>query len=228
MTSNNKILWGTCFITAAAILVLHIFGLLGEMNAWTILISVPIVAGIVGCIFKMDFGMIIWLLAALVFIYRRSIESTLNISINFWMLLGIAALMSIGIHILFGKRFAWDSIHDTTENVTGEKLYFEEQFSGAAKYIRSENLSYVSIRNRFGGMEIYFENATISPEGCVVDVENAFGGIEIYVPRGWNIVDSINNFAGGIDCPKFTHTEGAPTITFRGSNKFGGIDFSFV
>ncbi|MCL2563714.1 MAG: cell wall-active antibiotics response protein [Oscillospiraceae bacterium] len=232
----GNILWGLLFLAAAGLIVLHLFGLLGGINTWTLLISIPIVIGIVASLVNTEWGGVFFLSALLAFIYRGNIESALDIRINVWALLGIATLLTAGFYILFGKRkknrffyrVGRDDEPYNTENVTGEKLYFEEQFSGSSKYISSDNLSYVSIQNQFGGMEVYFDRATLAPEGAVVDVKNAFGGVELHIPRGWNVDNQMSNFAAGIDNPDVRWVDGAPTITIRGSNRFGGIEINRV
>lgn len=236
-----SIVWGLVFIAAAGLIILQLFGLLGELNFWTLIITIPLAAGAIACAVKMSWGGMFLLLAALVFVYRDVIESSLNLenSINIWALLGVAVLLSIGFHMIFGsgkrwKKKDWVNInyhHDdnhSIEDATGERLYFEERFTGASKYIKSDNLSYVGVRNSFGGMEVYFENATLAPEGAEVDVENSFGGVEIYVPHGWNVVSKINSIFGAAEVPETPWVEGAPTVTFRGTNRFGGIEIKKV
>ena len=234
----GSIIWGLLFIAAAGVIVLNVFGLLGAINTWTLLVSIPIAAGVIYSATKMAWEGMFLLLALLTFIYRGHIESAFDVRISIWALLGIALLLAVGFKIIFGKRknkkwyhmgFGFDSDDDCdeeydTESADGEKIWFKGKFTGSSKYITSENLSYVSIKNSFGGMEVYFENATLSPNGAVVDIENEFGGLELYIPRDWNVVNNISNFAAGTDCPKFSSDDGAPKITLRGSNRFGGID----
>jgi len=237
---NNKvkpgnIFWGLWFIAAAGVVALGIFGQLGGFNVWTLLIGIPMAAWAIASAIKLEWFAMFFQLALLVFIFRRHIEGLLDIRINLWALAGITVLLSIGFHLIFGKgklfpiyrNDKWCD-HGDAESADGERIYFAESFTGAEKYIRSENLSYVSVKNSFGGTEIYFESAKLSPDGCVVDVENSFGGVELYIPHGWNVSEQIVNFMGGTDCPGTRYTEGAPTITIRGRNSFGGVDIVFV
>lgn len=236
-TKFSKIIWGLLFIVAAGLIVLHIFGLLGGVNTWTLLISIPVIIGILYSAIQREWSGMFLLAAVLAFIYRRQIESALAINLNLFALFGIATLLGIGFHILFGKKkgktvFGWNTencgINFDTEHLSGDTLHFEERFSGSAKQITSENLSYISIKNSFGGMEVYFTNATLASEGAVAEIHNSFGGVDLYIPRGWNIVDQINNLVAGVDSPKRSWADGAPTLTLRGTNKCGGIDVTFV
>ena len=233
-----NILWGLLFLAAAGVIVLHMLGQLGSINTWTLLVSIPIVIGIIHSLVKLEWAGLFFLTAVLAFIHRGWIESSFDIRLGFWALFGIATLLTIGFYILFGKvtrvdKFAWSigdstSYEHQTESADGEKVYFEGSFTGSSKYIHSRNLSYVSVKNSFGGMEVYFEDATLSPNGAIVEVQNSFGGVELYIPKDWNIQNEMGNFLAGIDVPERPFRSGAPTITLRGSNSFGGIDVELV
>ncbi|MCL2226723.1 MAG: cell wall-active antibiotics response protein [Oscillospiraceae bacterium] len=295
----GNIVWGLLFIVAAGMIVLHLMGLLGEFSVWSLLLSIPLAGGAVWSAIRREWWGMFMLMGFLVLIYRRNIEYALDISIGFWAIFGIAALLAIGCSLIFGKKgkkklinvnlghkngksysrrtgenvryknsdrgnrgydihvsrgkkgkdvhivnvdgedvhvFNADDIGDddddgdehTVENVSGDEIYFEERFSGTSKYISSENLSYVSIDNSFGSMEVYFDNATLSPEGAVVDISNSFGGVELYIPREWNVINNVSTSFGGTDAPERAQKEGAPTITICGSNSFGGVDVELI
>jgi len=225
-------LWGLLFIAGAGIVTLSILGLLGEVSWISLLISVPIIACIIYCAAKLQWFGVFFPAALLVLIYKAGIEGALDIKVNIWAVVGIAALLAVGFHIIFGKNEKhWkpQRLADCApENCTGEKLYFKEQFTGTSKYINSENLSYVQILNRFGGMEVYFDHAKLASDGAVIEIENRFGGLELYIPRAWNIVNQMTNNFAGVDCPNVTFMEGAPTITLMGNTSFGGVDIKFI
>lgn len=245
-----SVVWGLLFIAAAGLIVLHLFGMLGNLSTWTLLVSIPIAAGIIASIIKLWWSGIFMLSAVMVLIYRADIEELLGITIEFWPLVGIAVFLSIGFHILFRKRrhnyfdvnvrsdgqgkyiptdYSHNYAEPEVETAAGEKLWFSKKFGASSKYINSDNLSYVNIYNSFAGMDVYFDNAKLAPEGAVAEIYNEFGGLELYIPRTWNVVDNIEtNFAAGIDLHKSPWIDGAPTLTLRGSNKFGGIDIKRV
>lgn len=231
-----NIMWGLLFITGAVLIILQLFGLLGDVNIWTLIVCIPISIGVIACaVNRVWFGMFI-LLGALAMIYRMPIQEMLGIEYTLSTILLIVALLGVGFHLLFRQKKLWKTTADVNwgsktpsiENATGEKLYFTEKFTGACKYIKSENLSYVQLDNSFGGMEVYFENATLAPEGALVDISNSFGGVELYIPRTWNIIGELSNFAGASNIPESAPIEGAPTITLRGTNRFGGIEVKLV
>ena len=239
-----NVIWGLLFITTAGLIVLNLFGLVGEINAWTLILSIPIVAGVIACAIKMQWGGMFFLLGALAFIYRDYLQNTLGINFNVWALLGVVVLLSIGFHILFRRRLTKADYNfnaynpKSNKNINGagangqptleyadyDRLYFSESFGGSKKYIDSENLSYVTVNCSFGGIEVYFNNAKLSPSGAVVDIRNSFGGVELFIPRDWNVNVQINNFFGGVSNSQNHFYEGVPTLTLRGTNTFGGIE----
>jgi predicted membrane protein len=264
----SKIFWGLMFITTAVVIIMSMFNLLGEGVGWMkLVVSVPIAACVIYSLATLQWSGAFFLSGLLTLIYRSDIERALNagkyligedgtrvfdengtavlvegaklVSIDFWLLLAIVTLLSIGFHIIFGKWFTRVkhtrkfrakvmSQQQLEENVTGDRLYFKEQFSGTSKYINSDNLSYVSIRNRFGGMEVYFDNATLAPEGATVEIDNKFGGVELYIPREWNVSTRVSNAFSGVDCPTKAFDIAAPTLTLTGSCAFGGVDVKRV
>lgn len=236
----SNILWGSLFLAAAGVIVLHLLGLLGDMGIWTLLVSIPLVISVIHSLTRLEWAGTFYSLAALIFIHRHTIENAIDIRFHFWALFGIATLLTIGFYVLFGKvkrvdKFAWTidgaDVTDSSsyeESAEGEKVHFTSRFNGTSKYVHSQNLCYLSLQNEFSGMEIYFENAKLSPNGAIVEIKNNFGGIELFVPKDWNVIDNMNNFLAGTDVKSRKQIEGAPTLTLRGTNNFGGIDVVFV
>lgn len=238
----RNMLWGSLFLAAAGVIVLHLLGLLGDMGVWTLLVSVPLVISIIYSLTRLEWAGTFYSTAALIFVHRHTIENAIGIRFHFWALFGIATLLTIGFYILFGKvtrvgKFAWsferkfsmNSTEKNTETVDGDHLSFENTFGSSSKYIHSKNLSHIRIENTFGGMEIYFEDATLSPSGAVVEIANTFGGLELVVPKDWHVKADIESTFGGFDIPsKYTPAENAPQLILRGSSTFGGLSVRFV
>ncbi|MCL2213355.1 MAG: cell wall-active antibiotics response protein [Oscillospiraceae bacterium] len=237
-----NVFWGVSLLAGAALIVMHIFDLLGDVGFWPLLITIPFAATFIFNAIRMKWGEMFLDAGILIFIWRRPIENALDITISIWALIALVILLSIAFHILFKKKQSkWNFVKTgkgqwevngakgaPKEDVSGENVLIKGSFSGSSKYITSKNLKYVEISNEFGGMEVYFDGAELAPEGAIVDVHNKFGGVELYVPRRWNIVTDIASFAGGVDCPRHSDDPNAPTITIRGNNNFGGVDIILV
>ena len=248
----SNIFWGLLFLVAAGAIIASRFINL-DISIFTILLTVGFGAGVIYHAFYCEWGGMFFCGGFLTWLYRAEIAEILDIDpFGIWHIILVAILLTIGFRLLFGRRrhkrgkgmfggTSWvcdfgddGNIHigsdssTTTENASGERVYFKEKFSGSSKYIHSENLSYVSIRNAFGGMDVHFENATLAEGGAVVEINNDFGGIELFIPRGWNVVCDTSSYFGGLETPNAPWIEGAPTLTLIGTNKFGGVEVRYV
>ncbi|MCL2368351.1 MAG: cell wall-active antibiotics response protein [Oscillospiraceae bacterium] len=104
-------------------------------------------------------------------------------------------------------------------------------FGGVDRYIHADSLETVSLACNFGGMEIYLDQAELSPKGATVYLDCKFGGIDLYVPRHWRINKQIRCTFGGADLNKkhlATLREDAPVLTVTGNVMFGGVDITYV
>ena len=75
------------------------------------------------------------------------------------------------------------------------------RFSGAEKYIDSQNLKSVEIINKAGGMEVYLDNAKAAGDKVYMRIECIAGGMEIYVPKNWKVQNNIDCFVGVVEEP---------------------------
>ena len=255
-SKGNTIFWGAMLITAAAVALLaNVVTPPEGIGTFALLLTIPLAIGIVYKAFLREWGGLFFTAGWLAFLWRVPIYDATGIWFGFWITLLVATLLAIGFRLLFKKSSNrtffnlgginigvhhtdddgnviigkdGDVFADSTETVDGERLYFKCSFGGSSKYVTSDNLSYVSVKNSFAGMDVYLENATLAPGGAVVEIENSFGGVDIYVPRGWNVINEMRNSFGGTEVPSKTKNDGAPTLTIRGENSFGGIEVNLV
>ena len=237
-----NVFWGVSLLAGAALIIMHIFDLLGDIGFWPLLITIPFAATFIFNAIRMKWGEMFLDAGILLFIWRRPIERALDIQISIWAIIALIVLLTIAFHLLFRKKQSkwnfvktgkgqWEAnggIHGENESVSGENVLIKGKFSGTSKYITSKNLKYVEISNEFGGMEVYFDGAELSADGAIVDVHNKFGGVELYIPRRWNIVTDISSFVGGVESPKHSDDPNSPTITIRGNNSVGGVSIILV
>lgn len=86
-------------------------------------------------------------------------------------------------------------------HVDGEHVYHMNRFSGAEKYIDSQNLKSVEIINKAGGMEVYLDNAKAAGDKVYMRIECIAGGMEIYIPKNWKVQNNIDCFVGVVEEP---------------------------
>ena len=104
--------------------------------------------------------------------------------------------------------------------------YISVSFGYASRYLHADNLETAELNCSFGGMEVYFDNVTLSPNGAEVDVTCSFGSIEIYVPSHWRVIDDLNaSLANAEVSRKLQNNDpNAPTLRVTGSISLGNCE----
>lgn len=109
----------------------------------------------------------------------------------------------------------------------GEHVYHMNRFSGAEKYIDSQNLKSVEIINKYGGIGVYLDKAVAAGDRIYMRIECVAGGMEIYIPKSWKLENRVNCFAGAVETPKGEPYEEAindVTLELSGTVKAGGVE----
>lgn len=235
MKSGKKIFWGVLFLLGAIALIVGQLGYLGDLNFWSILISIGLIGFLVEGIVSRNFGMILFALAFLAI----SNDKLLGIEeLTPWPVLGAAFLGTIGLDILFPKKKRWKehinknvkSINEETifEGVNGENVSFEVTFGEAVRYVTGTQLKSVNAQCSFGSLEIYLNNAMLKDNQAVVNVDCSFGSTVLYVPSNWNVVQQAKASLGGIDEKGFHSPNGQNTLIISGSVSFGALEIRYI
>jgi len=104
------------------------------------------------------------------------------------------------------------------------------QFGGGSRYLHADRLETVELDCSFGGLEVYFDHVTLSPNGAEAFLNCKFGSIELYVPKNWRIIDNmnvsladmeINNRRAEID-------ENSPVLKVSGNVSFGSVEINRI
>ena len=132
-----------------------------------------------------------------------------------------------------------ESFIDSNDGSSGVKIeegddadnpYISVSFGYASRYLHSDNLESAELNCNFGGMEVYFDNVTLSPDGAEVNVNCNFGSIEIYVPSHWRVIDELNASLANAEVSrrlKENDTD-APTIKVTGSVSLGNVEVNRI
>ena len=245
----SKWTWGAAFFLIAALLLANYlgFGVSLDLGFWSIVFAVLAALVLVSCIASLSFASLPLPLAALYYIFQAQLGMPF---IGFWPLALVTVLLMIGLHILLPRRFRDGQFYAV--NVGGDKMrrrsgsddedhaemttdegdpnnpYVGVHFGSATRYLHADNLQSAELNCSFGGLEVYFDNVELSPEGADVHVNCKFGGVEIYVPRHWRVLDDMNASFGSAEVSRKlkTNDEDAPTIRLTGHVSFGGVEVS--
>ena len=104
--------------------------------------------------------------------------------------------------------------------------YISVSFGYASRYLHADNLESAELNCSFGGMEVYFDNVTLSPNGAEVNVNCSFGSVEIFVPSHWRVIDELNSSLANAEVSRHLQSNDpdAPTIRVTGSVSLGNIE----
>jgi predicted membrane protein len=252
----SKWTWGLLFLLAAALIIANQVVGFVELGVFTIIIGVVCLAIIVQSIVNLSFSVLPLPLAALYFVFQDPLSLP---DIGFGILLASAILATIGLSVLlpskvkrktgyekryknrYTKEFADDYEYDYEEDgetitqvVSDDKernFDINVQFGGISRYLRSDCLETVNLNCKFGGVDIYFDEVTLSPQGGKVHINCNFGGVELYVPREWRVSDHVSATLGGVDISgrrRHQPAPDAPELTLTGNVAFGNVEVHFT
>ena len=107
----------------------------------------------------------------------------------------------------------------------------DNEFGSSTTYIDCEEFGNTvmeqSVKNKFGALEVRFDNVESYKGGATLHVDNHLGAIEITVPRTWKIVDNVNVTLGVIDLDDAEEQNG-PALILKGNVSLGAIDIERV
>ena len=247
----GNIFWGVLIIAAAALWLISEMGYLDNVGFKHIMFSALWGAWIIKGIVSRESFSVFMGLAFLAIVWDKELGIQ---AITPSPVIRAAILLTIGCSLIFRRfgRKKWeknyfcnyknseeDSNHSWQGNanygtdqphqshVEGEHVYHMNRFSGAQKYIDSQNLKSVEIINKAGGMEVYLDNARAAGDKVYMRIECYAGGLEIYIPRNWRVQNKVDCFMGAIDGPDMQREDEAVndvTLILTGTVKAAGVD----
>lgn len=246
---KNNIYWGMIFIIMAALIVVNGLGLIEGVGVWSIIFTVHFWCCIIRWNRKITGNNNIILACFLAIVWSEQLHIE---SITPWPILFAALLGSIGISMIFGKKNKkWKKNysggnHYYSNNSSNEGKYFDEnvnveqdsgevvtcesKFAGTVKYITSNNLKKVYVRNEFSGMSIYLDKAKVPSKRLEIEIKNSFGGVEIYIPANWIVENELNCSFGGYDeeGTKAPTDAESVTVVIKGSANLSGVTIKYI
>jgi predicted membrane protein len=246
--------WGIFLILIASLVLANQFGGFLELGFWSIAVAALAVAYLIKCLIDLSFASLPVPIAALYYIFQVPLELP-PIAFWPLVLVTVLVTAGLHVLIPQRKfykgknvRFAYTGDNDADIEIDGAvKLgedgedrkggKFEEsgdennprisvQFGGGSRYLHADSLETVMLDCSFGGLEVYFDHVTLSPNGAEAFLSCKFGAIELYVPRHWRIIENMSASLGGVDVNgrREVVDENAPTLTISGNVSFGGVE----
>lgn len=223
---TKRIMAGVLFIAVAIVLILDAVGVIpalsgafGEISFWRISGALLLLClGVyqltsASSWFIMSFSLTFMLLEPNVAHAIKAADSDL---ISNWLLLGCTVLLMIGFSLLFNKKHSVKNTQKLTVN----------RFSDCKKFIDGADFDTALVKNRWGALEISFENPDAYKGNGILKVENYMGRIEIIVPKSFNVVNSLNGFVSVVENNGNGNPTG-PVLSVEGKNTMGLVEIIY-
>lgn len=251
MKDNKKVFWGILLIALAVFIILNQLGIINlVVGTMHMVLGVIFFVILVKSLTVVSFPGIFISLAVLWMLFD---EYVIGYDISELLVAVAALLLIIGFSMLFpnvGKKSAhdffgihfikdddWEAYDDKEkmgkhQKVTNEErdgyVYCSNKFGGTAKYINCPNLKYANLRNAFGELQVYFDNAIIEGESAEINVDVSFGELQIYLPVEWAVVNQIDSFAASVNEHSRRNIAGDKRVVLTGSVSFGEVKVMYV
>lgn len=226
---KERMFLGTFFIAGAISLIIGKLGLLGDVNMWTVLVTIMLAAWLVKSVQYKSVSGVLFSIAFLCIVYDKYLGIT---ELTPWTVLGAALLGSIGCSMLYHpkRNFARHSeeYFESEETVEGGRITMVTSFSSSIKYINSQDFKGANIGCSFGGMKVFFDNAAIYDGMAVLNLDVSFAGVELFIPKEWRVINEVNCFMGGIEEKGYSGTSGQPEVRLMGKVSFAGVEIIYV
>lgn len=250
MMKRKNIYWGLILILVGLTMVLNIMGVFGGFSIFRLAWSIIFASLVLNSLYKWNFISASLYSAILAHINAE----VLGLKGNIFLIYVASILIGFGLNILLSRRRFFnkinpkiiinDEVHNfsnfealkreyesrkTDGDLKGQHVSFENNFGSSVRYIKSTNLKSARIENNLGTSNVYFNDATFSDEGCIIDVECNLGKVNIYLPQEINYQNNIAQAMGSINSgPSFHADDTYPTVFLQGEVNFGEINIVIV
>jgi predicted membrane protein len=243
---NRNWFWAIFFLLSAVFVIASQTGSFGEIGMLSILATVMLVALTIHSAVNRNFFGVFVPLAFLYMIYRQPLNF---VQISVWLLLLAAVLASIGFSIIFPVRppnfvdhshrnqFVPDGscgnskyYSKSTENMDDNNPYAKVSFGSSSKYLHADCLKSGRFFVSFGELEVFFDQAQLSPDGAELFLDCSFGSIKLYVPKQWRVIDWVRVSLGSVEndmrlaCPD----ENAPELVLKGNVQLASVEIHYI
>lgn len=235
--------WGIFFLLAAVFVIALQVGSFGQIGVLSIAATVLLAALGIHSAFERNFFGVFIPLALLYMIYQQPLQL---VKISVWLLLLAAVLAGTGCSFLFHSRLHphyhsdwknWDDSHSgsgnlthTSENMDDNNPCVKINCGASSKYLHADSLTGGQFFVSFGALEVFFDQAQLSPEGAGLFLDCSFGAIKLYIPKEWQVVDHLRTSLGSVenDVRMARPGENAPRLTLTGNVQLGSVEIHYI
>ena len=236
----SKLILGTFLLLVAVFIIVNQFDNFMNISIGSIIAAALSLVFIVHCIAHLRFAFLPVPLAVLYIIFQTPFALP-DMQPRYLILASLLA--SVGLAIMIpGKKWKNHKFKCYSKYNNQQQMFTENtnkdnnqsikvNFGAKSRSLRADNLETVELYCNFGAMEIFFDQAVISPKGATININCSFGAIQLLIPKHWKVIDQINCSLGGVEIDKYfaaSPAENAPQLTIVGSVSLGGIEIKSI
>ncbi|MDD3341232.1 MAG: hypothetical protein PHN72_03425 [Bacilli bacterium] len=228
----KQIFWGLFFVAAGFAVIAGQMGYLGEVNLFTLVLTLLLLPIIFKSIVRLHFFGILVPLSIIAILYAKE----LNIAaLTPWPLLLTALFVSTGLTIIFysSKRNHrhYHLHHENFDTIIDEKdesyVHTEVSMGSSVKYVNANEFKKGVFKCTCGALKIYFDGSTVSSEGAEIILDISLSGVELYIPKSWNIQNQLHTSLGGVE-EKNKSDKVGPTVVLKGNVSLSGVEIIYI
>lgn len=230
--------WGLFFIAAAVFVIAGQIGAFGQIGILSIIETILLVAIVIHSVVYRNIFFSVIPFAFLYLIYQGPLHLPV---ISAWILILAAALAGIGLSCIFHPHWhphadEWHyngsrgSIYQVNEGNDDNHPSASVSFGSSVQYLHGDCIQNGKFSCSFGSLEIYFDQAQLSPDGAEVTVDCSFGSIELYIPKNWRVIDNIQTSLASVeDNRRMAQPQAdAPQLILNGGVSFGDVEIHYI
>lgn len=226
---TNKIFWGILIIGCGVLLLLSALGLGDQYESIRVIGSILLGSIAISSLIKLNFFLTTIPLALIVYLWRVQLGLP---TVDIWLLLAAAAVLGIGLSIIFHRRNRFvkkfgahnNTITESEDVVSdAEVVNINATFGEQTKYLHASGIKRVNISSSFSSVKIYFDQCQPDTSGLTVQANVSFSGVVLNIPQGWHVESRISTFAGEVNDRSGAGTPDGCKLLLTGSLNFGEI-----
>lgn len=235
--------WGLFFLAAAVFVIASQTGGFGQFNPMSIAAIVLLAAIAIHSLINWNF---FGLFVPGAFIYMICQKPLGWYPISIWLLLLAAVFLSIGFSMIFHshchppckwcgpekQKFTYrDGVEQSEGTIDDDNNpCVKVSFGASSRYLHGQCLKSGQFYVSCGALEIYFDQARLSPEGAEIYLDCSLSGVKLYIPKNWQVVDHLHTSLGGVECDsRLAHPdENSPKLTLKGNISLSGVEIHYI
>ncbi len=81
---------------------------------------------------------------------------------------------------------------------------------------------------RFGGMEVYLDNASLLNGKGIIKIDSSFSGVELYIPKDWTVRNNLRVAMGAVEFMNGPQEDPDKIVTLVGNVSLGAVEIRYV